>query len=295
MSLCLWVWYKMVKCLPCVCAFWAKSLPYRLQRQKSLSRWDTFFFYAVLCGEQHRGNKDREHYRSIRWLCWDGGSTKLNGRPHKYSIKMLMYYLHTITSGPCHYVNTTLKVCSGPALFELSDTSTITLISHSGPGCRPRNMSVGINQVTEMILCSCWCCERGIKGAMKDQIINSGANQISHILINYSVFAGSWMHSLLILQATQKRLTKTLVIHCCSFYYHARPFPSGYAVRIGHCCVAHFRKGDGQWIPAQLKQENNFQHNYKILKERQISSMWIGKIVFIGNGTNELCKSLTSV
>lgn len=205
-----------------------------------------------------------------------------------------MYYLHTITSGPWHCVNTTLKVCSGPALFEFSDTSTTILISHSGPGCQPCNMSVGINQVSEMILCSYWCCERGIKGAMKDQIINSGANQISHILINYSVFAGSWMHSLLILQATQKRLTKTLVIYCSLLYYYARPFPSRYAVHFGYCFVAHFRKNDGQWRPAQLKHENHFQHSNKILAERRISSMWIGKIVFIGNDTNELCKSLTS-
>lgn len=44
------------------------------------------------------------------------------------------------------------------------------------------------------------CCVQGFKGAIKDQIINPGANQITHNLINYSVFAESSMHSLLILQ-----------------------------------------------------------------------------------------------
>lgn len=159
---------------------------------------------------------------------WNGGSTKLNGSPHKYSINVLSPYHCIWPMILCKHHYEGMFQPSG-AVFEFSATSATTLIY----AClQSHNMSLGINQVTGMILCSYWCWGRGIKGAMKDQIINSRANQISHILINYSVFARSWMHSLLVLQATQQWLTETLAIHSCPFYYHARSFSSGYSVWI---------------------------------------------------------------
>lgn len=173
---------------------------------RSSSSYAALFKISV----QHCGNRDTclviENKPLHPWLCWNGGSTKLNGSPHKYSMNILMYYLHTITSGPWYCINSTVKVWSSPAewcliqgylYYNINITRSAWLPAHT--------VSLGIS---EMILCPCWCCERGIKGAMKDQIINSGANQISHIVINYSVFAGSWMHSQLILQATQQHLAK---------------------------------------------------------------------------------------
>lgn len=70
-------------------------------------------------------------------------------------------------------------------------TSTTTLISHTNPpGCEPIKCPLGISTVTGTQPCSHWCCRQGIKGVMKEHIINSRANWINHILINYSVFAG---------------------------------------------------------------------------------------------------------
>lgn len=75
------------------------------------------------------------------------------------------------------------------------------------------NGSFGNNQVTETS--PLWrFCEVGIKGAVKEQIINSWSNQICSILINYSAFALHF-HFLLMLQETHP---ETVAINL--FYLH---------------------------------------------------------------------------
>lgn len=147
-----------------------------------MSRWMHFTFVLfVFClkatsstveTQRHLLNGTQENPHP--WLSRNGGSTKLNGSPHKYSIKILMHYLHTITSGPWYCVNISLKVCSSPA--DLCSSSALPLLYsiNIAQSAWPwdHNVSLGI-KVTGMILCSSWC-EWGVKGAMKDQIINSG-------------------------------------------------------------------------------------------------------------------------
>lgn len=123
------------------------------------------------------------------------------------------------------------QVCSGPAeqSLNLSVNSKKYKWKITQPvWLRVHYVSLWINRVAGMIM----ICEPGAKGAMKDQIINSRSKQISHILINYSVFSGRWMHSLLILQAAQKGLTETQAALCCLIHHRDRLFARGHPVWI---------------------------------------------------------------